>query len=146
MLSGRLGRERMTHLKRSLAFFLAVGALALAPACSSNNTTTPTGPTQLVIEDITVGTGATAAVGDRLNVNYALTLLDGTAVESGPFTFVLGAGQVIPGWDQGLVGMKVGGRRRLTIPPSLAYGSQGSGKIPPNATIVFVIDLISIGK
>jgi FKBP-type peptidyl-prolyl cis-trans isomerase len=139
-----MGRERMTHLKRLAASFMTVGAIALVSACSSNNTTTPTGPTQLVIEDIVVGTGATAAVGDTLSVNYALTLLDGTPVESGPYTFVLGAGQVIPGWDQGLVGMKVGGKRRLTIPPGLAYGSQGSGKIPPNATIVFVIDLLSI--
>jgi FKBP-type peptidyl-prolyl cis-trans isomerase len=133
----------MTHLKRLLAFFLAVGALALAPACS-NNTTTPTSSGQLIIEDITVGTGATAAVGDTLSVTYALTLQDGTPVENGPYTFVLGAGTVIAGWDQGLVGMKVGGKRRLTIPPNLAYGPQGSGKIPPNATIIFVIDLLSI--
>jgi peptidylprolyl isomerase len=140
----------MTHLKR-LSAFVAVGTLALASACGSNNNiTTPTGPTQLVIEDITVGTGATAAAGDTLTVNYTGTLLDGTKFDSSldpgrtPFQFVLGAGQVIAGWDQGLVGMKVGGRRKLTIPPSLGYGSRAVGPIPPNSTLVFVVDLLSI--
>ncbi|MFI5184098.1 MAG: FKBP-type peptidyl-prolyl cis-trans isomerase, partial [Vicinamibacteria bacterium] len=123
-------------MKRLFAFFLTAGALVLTSACGGNSTTTPTTTGQLVIEDITVGTGATAAVGDTLNVNYALTLQDGTPVESGPFTFVLGVGQVIPGWDQGLVGMRVGGKRRLTVPPNLAYGSQGQGAIPPNATLI----------
>jgi peptidylprolyl isomerase len=101
------------------------------------------------IDDISVGSGAAAKVGDTLSVNYTGTLQDGTVFDSSigkqPFEFQLGAQQVIPGWDQGLVGMKVGGKRKLTIPPELAYGSAGaSGVIPPNATLTFEIDLLAI--
>jgi FKBP-type peptidyl-prolyl cis-trans isomerase FkpA len=134
---------------KRLAALLAVAPLVLMAACGSNsNPTTPSQP--LVVEDLIVGTGATAAVGNTLTVNYTGTFQDGTKFDSSldpgrtPFTFVLGAGQVIAGWDQGLVGMKVGGRRKLTIPPELAYGSTGSGPIPPNTTIVFVIDLLAV--
>jgi len=96
-----------------------------------------------------VGTGATAVSGDTVTVNYIGTLTDGTKFDSSydrgqPYTFRLGAGAVIQGWDMGVPGMKVGGKRRLTIPPSLAYGSQGNGPIPPNATLKFDIDLVSI--
>ena len=123
--------------------------LLVVAACGSGNNDV-TGSTQLMIQDVVVGTGATAAVGDTLTVNYTGTLQDGTKFDSSldpgraPYTFVLGAGQVIAGWDEGLVGMRVGGKRRLTIPPSLAYGSQGRGSIPPNATLIFDIDLLSI--
>jgi FKBP-type peptidyl-prolyl cis-trans isomerase FkpA len=144
-----MGRERKTFVKR-LAALLAVAPVVLLAACGSN-TDTPTGPSQpLVVEDLVVGTGATAAVGNTLTVNYTGTFLDGTKFDSSldpgrtPFSFVLGAGQVIAGWDQGLVGMKVGGRRKLTIPPELAYGSTGRGSIPPNTTLVFVVDLLSV--
>ena len=103
----------------------------------------------LQIEDVVIGTGPTAVTGDTVNVNYVGTLTNGTKFDAsadhgGPLTFKLGAGQVIPGFDQGVTGMKVGGERRLTIPPNLAYGSSGQGSIPPNATIVFVVDLVSI--
>ena len=96
-----------------------------------------------------VGTGATAVSGDTVTVNYIGTLTDGTKFDSSydrgqPYTFRLGFSQVIAGFDQGVIGMKVGGKRRLTIPPSLAYGSQGNGSIPPNATLKFDIDLVSI--
>jgi FKBP-type peptidyl-prolyl cis-trans isomerase len=138
----------MTFVKR-LAACLAVAPFLLLTACGSNsNPTTPSQP--LVVEDLVVGTGATAAAGNTLTVNYTGTFTDGTKFDSSldpgrtPFQFVLGAGQVIAGWDQGLVGMKVGGKRKLTIPPELAYGSTGRGSIPPNATLVFVVDLISI--
>lgn len=88
--------------------------------------------------------------GDRLSVYYTLWLEDGTEVESNvdgtPFQFILGAGKVIKGWDQGLVGMKVGETKTLTIPPDLAYGAEGSPpKIPPNATLTFEVELAGIG-
>jgi FKBP-type peptidyl-prolyl cis-trans isomerase len=109
------------------------------------------GPTSLQIEDLTVGTGATAATGDTINVLYTGTFLDGKIFDASslhnntPFTFQLGAGQVIAGWDQGLVGMRVGGKRRLTIPSALAYGEKGApGAIPPNTPLRFEVDLLSI--
>jgi FKBP-type peptidyl-prolyl cis-trans isomerase len=109
----------------------------------------PTGPTELVIEELAVGTGATAASGDTVTVHYVGSLLDGRVFDSSvsrnqPYSFRLGAGAVIPGFDQGVTGMRVGGRRRVTIPPHLAYGSQGNGPIPPNAAIRFEIELLGI--
>ena len=114
-----------------------------------DSSTTPTGGGTLVIEDLVVGTGATAVVGDTLTVNYVGTLTNGTKFDSSydrgqTFAFRVGAGQVIAGWDQGIPGMRVGGKRRLTIPPSLAYGNQARGSIPPNSTLVFEVDLVSI--
>jgi peptidylprolyl isomerase len=109
-------------------------------------------PTQLVKKDLKVGTGAEAKAGDKVSVQYVGVLYDnGTQFDSSysrgqPFPFQLGGGQVIPGWDQGVAGMKVGGQRELIIPPDLAYGAQGQPPtIPPNATLVFVIDLVSVG-
>ena len=103
--------------------------------------------------DLTVTTGAQAANGDSLTVTYFGWLYDQTAPEnkgllfdsaSDGFTFVLGAGQVITGWDQGLVGLRVGAKRRLIIPPSMAYGASGAGSIPGNATLLFEVVLVSI--
>ena len=99
---------------------------------------------RLVIEDIVVGTGAEAQTGDTVSVNYTLWLEDGTEIESSSYEFTLGAGNVIKGWDQGIVGMKVGGTRRLTIPPGLAYGATGQGDIPPNATLTFEVELLAV--
>jgi len=128
-----------------------VPILLLLSACGSSSNNTPTTPTSqdLVVQDLVVGTGATATTGDVLTVNYVGRFTNGTQFDSSydrgvPYTFQLGAHQVIAGWDQGLVGMRVGGTRRLTIPPSLAYGASGQGVIPPNATLVFDIDLVSI--
>ena len=127
-----------------LAFFLPV---ALA-ACGGGDEA-PTGPSNLVAVDLVVGTGSAVASGDTVTVHYVGTLTNGTKFDSSydcgqPYTFRVGAGQVIAGWDQGLVGMRVGGKRRLTIPPSLGYGNRANGPIPANSTLVFEIDLLSI--
>jgi len=104
---------------------------------------------ELSIEILEEGSGKEAEAGDRLSVHYTGTLKDGTQFDSSydrgePFLFVLGIGEVIDGWDQGLIGMKVGEKRRLEIPSSLGYGSNGSGIIPPNAGLIFEIELLSI--
>jgi peptidylprolyl isomerase len=108
-------------------------------------------PSQLQVEDLVEGEGDGAQSGDRLSVQYVGVLYsNGREFDSNwgsgqPFDFTLGAGNVIPGWDQGLEGMKVGGTRKLTIPPDLAYGRAGSPPaIPPNSTLVFVIELTGI--
>lgn len=104
--------------------------------------------TSLVVQDEQVGQGAAAAPGDTLSVNYTGKLQDGTVFDTSigraPFSFVLGANQVIQGWEQGLVGMKVGGKRLLIIPPNLGYGAQAMGPIPANSTLVFEVDLLSV--
>lgn len=106
---------------------------------------------QLKIEDVKEGTGAAVVAEDKIVVNYEGTLLNGTKFDSSfdrhqPFEVQIGVGQVIKGWDQGIIGMKVGGRRILTIPSSLAYGAQGAGGgiIPPNAGLIFKIELLEI--
>ncbi len=105
----------------------------------------------LIIEDLVVGSGDTATAGQFVSVHYSGWLTNGamfdSSVERGePFEFRLGAGQVIPGWDQGVAGMQVGGKRKLTIPPELAYGARGAGGvIPPNATLVFEVELLHAG-
>ena len=107
----------------------------------------------LEIEDMEVGTGIEAANGDRVTVHYTGWLIDGTKFDSSidrgqPFVFSLGAGQVIQGWDRGVRGMQVGGVRKLTIPPELAYGDRpvGGGLIPANSTLVFEVQLLDIGR
>lgn len=105
---------------------------------------------KLIIQDEKVGTGAEAVSGKKITVNYSGTLTDGTKFDSSydrgtPFTFNLGAGEVIQGWDQGFAGMKVGGKRKLTIPSSLGYGATGAGGvIPPNATLIFEVELLNV--
>jgi FKBP-type peptidyl-prolyl cis-trans isomerase len=102
--------------------------------------------------DIVVGTGATAVAGSSVKVHYTGFLTTGEKFDSSrdrgePFSFPLGAGQVIKGWDEGVAGMKVGGQRQLRIPPQLAYGASGAGgAIPPNATLIFDVELLEVGK
>lgn len=121
-----------------------------SPSATIEDTATPNMNETLKIEDEVVGTGTEAVAGKSVTVNYVGTLTDGTKFDSSydrnqPFTFNLGAGQVIKGWDEGVVGMKVGGKRKLTIPPSLGYGAQGAGSvIPPNATLVFEVELLKV--
>jgi FKBP-type peptidyl-prolyl cis-trans isomerase FkpA len=106
--------------------------------------------TELKIEDLNVGTGDEAVAGKQVTVHYTGWLTNGTKFDSSkdhgqPFTFPLGSGRVIKGWDQGVAGMKVGGQRKLTIPPSLGYGANGAGGvIPPNATLVFEVELLGV--
>ncbi len=111
----------------------------------------PSSPSGLGIEDLATGDGEIAAAGQRVTVHYTGWLTDGSKFDSSkdrddPFEFWLGKGQVIRGWDEGVQGMKVGGTRKLTIPPQLGYGSRGAGGvIPPDATLVFEVELLKIG-
>ena len=105
----------------------------------------------LRITDLEIGTGAEAVSGEMVSVNYRGTLTNGKEFDSsygrGPFQFPLGAGRVIKGWDEGVAGMKVGGKRKLVIPPELAYGSRGAGGvIPPDATLIFEVELLGVGR
>jgi FKBP-type peptidyl-prolyl cis-trans isomerase FkpA len=129
-----------------LAAFLAV------PACGS---VTPIAPDQTTVAysqtDLTIGTGAEATSGKTASVQYLLWLYSesgadhkGMQIDSGSFTFTLGTNAVIPGFEQAVTGMKVGGIRRATVPPSLAYGSQGKSPVPPNAALVFEINLTTV--
>lgn len=101
--------------------------------------------------DLVVGTGAEAKAGQKVEVHYTGTLTNGSKFDSSldrgrPFGFKLGAGQVIKGWDQGVAGMRVGGKRKLTIPPELGYGAGGYPPvIPPNSTLIFEVELLSVG-
>ncbi len=109
-----------------------------------------TANTELQIEELVVGEGETAEVGHHVTVHYTGWLTDGTKFDSSvdrdtPFSFSLGKGMVIQGWDQGVVGMKIGGKRKLTIPSELGYGAQGAGGvIPANATLVFDVELLEL--
>lgn len=104
---------------------------------------------QLVVEDLLVGNGAEAKAGDKVTVHYTGTLTDGTKFDSSldkgePFVFTVGAGQVIKGWDQGIPGMKEGGKRKLYIAPSLAYGETAVGSIPANSALIFEVELLKV--
>ncbi len=120
----------------------------------SNTGTTNGGVTELKKEDEVVGTGTEAKAGDTVTVQYVGMLMNGTVFDASRnhgdtgFTFTLGAGQVIKGWDLGVAGMKVGGKRKLTIPSALAYGNQsvGGGLIPANSALVFEVELVKVGK
>lgn len=116
-------------------------SLAAATGATSNN--------GVVINDVVVGEGVVVKPGDTVSVNYVLSLADGAVVQNSkdlgaPFKFTLGAGDVIPGWELGFVGMKVGGVRTITIPPELAYGSNQTGSIPPNSTLIFNVELLDV--
>ena len=123
---------------------------ATAQGISAANPSAPTTPApKVMMTDTKVGTGAEATAGSIITVNYVGTLeggkkFDASADHKGALRFTLGAGFVIPGWDQGVVGMKVGGMRHLVIPPSLGYGANGAGPIPANATLTFDVELLKV--
>ena len=121
---------------------------------NTNKNMTQTTKSGLIIEDQTVGTGEEAKSGDNVTVQYVGALTNGKVFDASKnhgndgFTFALGAGQVIKGWDEGVAGMKVGGKRKLTIPSDLAYGNQavGGDLIPANSTLIFEVELVSVTK
>jgi FKBP-type peptidyl-prolyl cis-trans isomerase FkpA len=146
LLDSTLGRARR---------LLPLLALAACVAACEDGPTSPSNFAAFSTSDLTVGTGGDAVTGRLLTVNYTGWFYGesrpdkkgpvfDTSAGGDPFTFLLGAGEVIAGWDQGLQGMRVGGVRRLVIPPSLAYGSVRNGPIPPNATLVFEVELLEV--
>jgi FKBP-type peptidyl-prolyl cis-trans isomerase FkpA len=140
----------------STSVLILVSVLAIACGGDDDSPTSPsTGSAPFSQTDIRVGTGTEAAAGRTVTVNYTGWLYDSglaenkgrqfdTSIGRQPYAFRLGAGTVIRGWDQGLVGMRVGGFRRLVIPPDLGYGASGNGPIPPNATLVFDVELLDV--
>jgi FKBP-type peptidyl-prolyl cis-trans isomerase len=146
-------------MKQNIALVLVTLALLVtASGLAQTNTSAPTKvtgqpkttPSGLQYWDIVVGTGTTAAAGKSVRVHYTGWLTNGNKFDSSvdrrePFVFSLGAGQVIRGWDEGVAGMKVGGKRQLRIPPALGYGARGAGGvIPPNATLIFDVELLQV--
>ncbi len=134
----------------ALAIIAGIGYAYTKNQTNTKTNTVMTDPTELKIEDLTLGSGAEAVNGKTVTVNYSGTLTNGTKFDSSydrgtPFSFTLGAGEVIKGWDLGVAGMKVGGKRKLTIPSELGYGSRGAGAdIPPNATLIFEVELLGV--
>lgn len=136
------------------AYLLAGGGASCSPKQESHSEkpmSETQNATQMKIEEIKAGTGATPAKGDTVIVHYTGWLTNGEKFDSSkdrnePFSFTLGVGQVIKGWDEGFAGMKEGGQRKLTIPPEMGYGQRNVGPIPANSTLIFEVELIRVEK
>ncbi len=152
---------KMLMMAIAVLVFAAVGGIFLYsgkgqsespnPTPAENATLSPVSENaeELKIEDLKVGSGAQAVGGKKITVNYKGTLADGKQFDSSydrgePLTFTLGAGEVIEGWDKGFEGMKVGGKRKLAIPPKMGYGAQAVGAIPANSTLIFEVELLKV--
>lgn len=147
-------------MRKSLAVVTILTAMCSMPAMAAQDqvkdkaaaSKTVTSATGLKYVDVKVGSGASPVKGKQVKVHYTGTLESGKKFDSSvdrnePFSFVIGVGQVIPGWDEGVMGMKVGGKRKLTIPAQLGYGARGAGGvIPPNATLLFDVELLDVAK
>ncbi len=134
-----------------VGFFFIFGQTLITAFRNTRTNTIVAKTPDITIEDTLIGGGDVATPGSRLTVNYVGRLADGTVFDSSlernePFQFVLGAGQVIKGWDEGIVGMRVGGKRTLTIPPELGYGPNDYGPIPGNSTLVFEVELLKVDQ
>jgi len=147
-----MAKQKLVVLVVILALFVTASVLAQTDTSSPTKVTgaPKTTTSGLQYWDLVVGTGATAVAGKPVRVHYTGWLTNGTKFDSSvdrgqPFVFSLGAGQVIKGWDEGVAGMKVGGKRQLRIPPALGYGARGAGGvIPPNATLIFDVELLQV--
>lgn len=154
----RAARLRNTRILIVVVVIIAIAASAFliynsqksTPAQTTSGGEMITTASGLQYEDLVIGEGAQAQSGDTVSVHYTGWLEDGTKFDSSldrnqPFSFTLGMGEVIRGWDEGVAGMNGGGKRRLVIPPELAYGPQGAGGvIPPNATLIFEVELLDV--
>jgi len=134
-----------------LTYLLFADSLISFFNSSTRSTNTQMSENSLTVQEVAVGTGVVAEAGDVLTVHYVGTLTDGRVFDSSrdrntPFDFTLGMDSVIRGWDEGLVGMRVGGKRMLVIPPSYGYGAQGVGTIPANSTLIFEVELLNVKK
>lgn len=155
-LRGHMFHSSNFFMKKIFLSLSVVLSIVLSACGGGSSGSTTTAPTQLQVTDTLVGTGAMAAAGSTISVHYTGWLYDDKAsqyrgkqfdssIGKTPFSFKLGVGQVIAGWDQGVVGMKVGGKRTLIIPSALGYGSTGAGSaIPPNAALVFEVELLAV--
>ena len=133
-----------------VGFFFVFGP-GLISLFTNNKNVVNTQTPQVVSEDVLVGTGDEALIGNRVTVHYTGKFIDGRVFDSSvtrgePFQFILGAGKVIEGWDKGIVGMRVGGKRKLSVPPELGYGKNDYGPIPGNSTLIFDVELLKVEK
>ena len=134
-----------------VGFFFIFGQTLISFFSNNNSNSSMVQTPQVLVEDTLIGAGDTAEEGDRVTVNYVGRFIDGTVFDSSlerrePFQFVLGVGQVISGWDEGIAGMRVGGKRTLSIPPELGYGTNDYGPIPGGSTLIFEIELLKVDK
>jgi peptidylprolyl isomerase len=142
----------MKQSSKIVALIILVVFLAAPSFAAQDAKKTVTTASGLKYVDVVVGKGASPTAGKQVKVHYTGTLENGKKFDSSvdrkePFSFTIGVGQVIPGWDEGVMSMKVGGKRKLIIPPNLGYGTQGAGGvIPPNATLLFDVELLDVAK